>query len=202
MNSLNQYWQDSFGGSRCDLFEGLVSRYSEPHRYYHNIEHIRKCLSFLGEFSVTNIRVCSAFIWYHDAVYIPFSSSNEEDSARLAVHELNGLLTKSEIDLVEKYILSTKNHRSDPSDEDQSLLLDIDMSILGSNEAEYLEYRNQIFDEYFPDGYPDDFDKFKVGRSKFIRSVLLNPIYSTKVMGERFESQARKNLEMELLSYQ
>ncbi len=67
-------------------YEGLVSRYSEPQRHYHNLAHIAECLvefDSARELAKGPVPVELA-IWFHDAIYDPNAADNEERSAELA----------------------------------------------------------------------------------------------------------------------
>ena len=64
----------------------LLQAYSEKHRHYHNKCHIDAVLKHL-ENSISlagNPYEVELALWFHDAVYKPFSSSNELDSANWA----------------------------------------------------------------------------------------------------------------------
>lgn len=67
-------------------FEKLVAAYAESCRAYHTDEHIQACLSHLDRVEGQALRPeeIELALWFHDAVYKPLSSSNEEDSAQWA----------------------------------------------------------------------------------------------------------------------
>ncbi len=79
-------------GNGRQIFEQLAAEYNEPTRTYHNIEHLRHCLTELEE----NIALAhrpvevEAALWFHDAVYVPGDPDNEDQSARLAETALRG----------------------------------------------------------------------------------------------------------------
>lgn len=71
------------------------------------------------------------------------------------------------------------------------LLLDVDLSILGSNLAGFLAYDEQIKREYA--WVPDDV--FDERRAELLEGLLRRePLYLTAALRSRFESQARINL--------
>src|SRR4051794_22476684 len=68
------------------VFDRLVAAYSEPHRHYHNLEHIAEMLRVvdrLSKFAADPDAVRLA-VWFHDAVYDPRAKDNEKLSAILA----------------------------------------------------------------------------------------------------------------------
>ena len=65
--------------------------YAEPHRHYHSERHHDDCLRLLDEvrdLSEREQRLLRWAILWHDAVYEPEVSDNEERSAELALREL------------------------------------------------------------------------------------------------------------------
>ena len=69
------------GESEC--FDALLAAYSEKHRHYHTIKHIDHCLRELdGAKSLAHDPAeVELALWFHDAIYDPHSSKNEERSA-------------------------------------------------------------------------------------------------------------------------
>ena len=61
----------------------VIDQYLEPHRHYHNINHISNMLSNVHVYNlsaVDKIKLHMAIL-YHDIVYDPESNVNEENSA-------------------------------------------------------------------------------------------------------------------------
>lgn len=180
-----------------DSFGYLVSRYSEPHRKYHNLSHIEDCLVKFDQMRdlTENDAAVELAIWFHDIVYDPLSRTNEEDSADafraiMTPFALSETLCQS----VKELILSTK-HSSMPGTIDAAVLHDVDLSILGSQGDVYLDYCRRIREEY--SGYADE--PYREGRSLFLRKVLgMEWIFCTSRGRERFEKRARDNMGQEL----
>jgi predicted metal-dependent HD superfamily phosphohydrolase/GNAT superfamily N-acetyltransferase len=175
------------------VYQELVSRYSEPHRHYHDLRHIAECLS---EFDAARklagepVAVELA-IWFHDAIYDTHASDNEERSAELAkrcIVEAGGSvdLAKS----VAVLVLATKAH--DPSLHlDAPLLVDVDLSILGQRKERFEEYEAQIRREY--DWVPQAM--FAEKRAEILERFLgRQRIYSTEHFYAKYETRARANL--------
>jgi hypothetical protein len=70
----------------AETYDALVAAYSERQRHYHTAEHIDHRLRELD--SVPGLANDAAEVelalWFHDAVYNPYASANEERSADLA----------------------------------------------------------------------------------------------------------------------
>src|SRR6478609_6115457 len=87
-------------------------------------------------------------IWFHDAIYDPTASDNEEKSADLAARCLaGGQLDPLFSDRVQQLILVTKTHDPEPGT-DLALMVDIDLAILGSSWGRFAEYERAIRQEY------------------------------------------------------
>lgn len=180
-----------------DSFGYLVSRYSEPHRKYHDLSHIQDCLAKFDQMRdlTENVVAVELAIWFHDIVYDPLSRTNEEDSAEtfravMAPYALSEVLCRTVCDL----ILSTR-HVSAPETIDAAVLHDVDLSILGSESDAYLNYCRCIREEY--SGYADD--PYREGRAQFLRKMLgMEWIYCTAHGRDRYEPRARQNLVREL----
>jgi predicted metal-dependent HD superfamily phosphohydrolase len=170
-----------------DLLNDLLRRYGEPHRSYHNLSHIESLLSLLEPHPVAEQAALELAVWFHDAVYDTTRGDNEEKSAEVAWRALEPLdaeLARRVGDMV----LATKAHLSD--DPTTQLLLDADLSILGSEGRVYQRYSRAIRQEYAwmpPEAY-------QAGRLRVLRSFLSRPkIYVTQVF-RGLEAAARANL--------
>lgn len=184
-------------GDAAPVFARLTALYSQPHRAYHNLRHIADCLK---EFEAARA-LCERAdevelaLWFHDAIYDPRAKENEEQSARLAREVIQGAALPAEFgDHVEALILATK-HNAPPRENDARLIVDIDLAILGQDEARFDEYETAIRKEY--DWVPEA--QFKTGRSAILRSFLVRPrIYSTDFFRDMYEARARRNLDRSL----
>jgi predicted metal-dependent HD superfamily phosphohydrolase len=174
------------------IYDDLVKRYGEPHRHYHNLRHISLCLQELTE-------ACShtdhpfeveLAVWFHDAVYDPRRSDNEESSARYAQRTLSKLIQEEPLERVISLILATR-HTEPPRSNDERLIADIDLAILGRPTKEYQEYEDGIRQEY--SWVPED--RFKAGRAEVLARFLAREhIYHTDHFREKYEENARANL--------
>jgi predicted metal-dependent HD superfamily phosphohydrolase len=129
---------------RCrPLLDDLVARYNAPDRHYHTLDHLCAVLDTIQAIAgpTPGIPLLAA-AWFHDAVYDPQAVDNEERSAALARDRLKPVeAAGSVLGEIERLILLTKTHRCPPDDRDGLVLLDADLSVLGSAEADYMRTR-------------------------------------------------------------
>jgi predicted metal-dependent HD superfamily phosphohydrolase len=130
-------------------------------------------------------------LWFHDAVYEPFSATNEEDSAEWAADWLQE--RGAELPLIARitdHILDTKSHDT-PENLDGQFMLDIDLSILGTAPEIYDVFETNIRREYrrVP-GFI-----FRKKRKAILEGFSTRErIYATEYFHEKLEGQARENL--------
>jgi predicted metal-dependent HD superfamily phosphohydrolase len=204
LQTLKADWQHTlapYGGAAGrgeTLFNRLVELYSESARAYHNLSHIRALLQLSARYKavIDNHPAIFFAIWFHDAIYNTLASDNEEQSAELAVQELTWLAAPDhDIALVEKMILATKHHAAEGLPDDGKLFLDFDLSILGREAVIYNAYSRAIRMEY--QWAPEAL--YRQGRAKVLGSFLQREkLYYSPQLAERFEAQARRNIENEL----
>jgi len=177
----------------ADIYKQLRAHYAEPHRAYHNFNHIDACLRHLDTVrdQLTDPKAVEMAIWYHDVIYDTHSGDNEEQSANFASETLAELNLPDETrSLVHKLILVTK-HPSVPGTGDERYLLDIDLSILGASPTVFDQYEKQIRQEYH--WVPETV--YKERRSEVLQAFLEQPvIYHTEVFFSEREELARQNL--------
>lgn len=179
------------------LYDDLVFRYTNG-RVYHGLNHIVDCIDKYNKikhllFDCTSVILA---LLYHDIVYNTRSSENELRSAEYMKIILTPTFDADKIDKVYRYILATKEH-GDTSDMDLKYLLDIDMSILGSRQKDFMKYDRLIAQEY--DWL---FESYPAQRVKFLEKTLKNgPIFKTILFSKKYERQAQQNLKMSLNYY-
>lgn len=181
-------------GGGLSIFTHLVAAYSEPARAYHTAEHILDCLAQLdlGHGRSGRLDEVEAAIWFHDAVYVPGSSANEDRSAHLAQTALLACAAPPETSRrIAELVLATR-HLTVPRDPDAQLLCDIDLSILGREPAIFDEFERRIRREYH--WVPDP--AYRTARSEVLTGFLSRRrIYQTGYFRDRYERQAKANLE-------
>ena len=179
---------------RDDIYGELVSAYTAPDRHYHDIRHIAHCLSeFDGVRHLAhNPQALEVAIWFHDVVYDGRQKDNEEQSAEVAAAALRKLgASENFIHEVQQLILFTR-HDVEPTTDDGKLMADIDLASLALAPERFDENSRRIRSEYLHVPEPD----FLRGRNDMLGGLLKRPrIYYTDVFHDRYEGQARENLE-------
>lgn len=189
----------------------LLRCWSEPHRHYHDLQHLDEVLQAVesltaaGETDTVGARLARVAGWYHDAAYDPSAApgSNEHRSAALARDHLNALgVAPGNVDVVEALILMTVDHDAagDPPvlasrRHTAAVLHDADLWILASPERRYREYSGQVRAEYVH--VPDDL--FVRGRAAILGGFARREhLYRTRHARTHWEPRARTNLLAEL----
>ncbi len=96
-------------------------------------------------------------------------------------------------DNIVQLIIETKTHK--PSNEENKLFLDADLTVLGASEKEYKTYLQNVRREY---AIYDDV-RYAKGRKKVLKHFLAKEkIYESSHFYERYEVKARENLAWEL----
>ena len=136
--------------------------WQETHRFYHTEKHLQTLLSDIESLekqetlSENEANILKIVAYFHDIVYDPKSSDNEEKSAvffrKYAPNHPN-------TELIAQIILDTKYHIS--NDKLSQIFCDLDMKIVkNSSISELLEWEKAIFKEY--QFY--DYAMYKMGR--------------------------------------
>ncbi|MFD3571836.1 hypothetical protein [Streptomyces sp. NPDC058667] len=179
----------------------LLSRWSEPQRRYHTVDHLRAVLDRIDELTDLGgeggeLELVRLAAWLHDAVYRPDRSENEERSAVLAEKALTEAgLTAHEVTEVARLVRLTTTHDPSPGDLNGETLCDADLAILATTPDTYRGYTEAVREEYA--FVPDD--AFRTGRAAILRHLLDLPrLFRTPYGAAAWEGRARENLEREL----
>ena len=93
-------------------------------------------------------------------------------------------------------LITFTRHAAEPVGIDAQVLVDADLSILGAQPARFREYEAQVRSEY---GWVPD-AMFRSTRAKILKEFLARPhLYCTAHFRERYEAQARRNLQHSLV---
>jgi predicted metal-dependent HD superfamily phosphohydrolase len=191
-------WRDLLG--RCggnadatDAYPRLLAAYRRPDRFYHAAAHIGDCLHWLDQSRSTAGRPdeVELALWFHDAVYDPHASDNEERSAAWASDSLEAAgIDRAVRGRVHDLILATK-HNAPPTAGDAEVIVDIDLSILGRDPDTFSAYDGAIAKEYA--WVP--WEQYRAGRTAVLDGFLRRAaIFRTEFFRERFEDRARRNI--------
>ncbi|WP_190160782.1 HD domain-containing protein [Streptomyces litmocidini] len=179
----------------------LLSRWAEPQRRYHTVTHLRAVLDRIDELADQGgeggeLELVRLAAWFHDAVYRPDRSENEERSAALAEKALTEAgLTPREVTEVARLVRLTTTHDPAPGDLNGETLCDADLAVLATGPDAYRGYAAAVREEY--SFVPAD--AFREGRATVLRRLLSLPrLFRTPYGAAAWEGRARENLEREL----
>lgn len=183
--------------------DNLLARWREPQRHYHTLTHLTAVLGHIDgplEQYADAPDLVRLAAWFHDAVYLPERSENEERSARLAERALAeaGLPADATAE-VARLVRLTVGHDPAGDDRNGQVLCDADLAILAAPPSAYAAYTAAVREEYH--FVPND--AFRSGRAAVLRRLLELPrLFRTPYGREHWEATARYNLraELEMLS--
>jgi predicted metal-dependent HD superfamily phosphohydrolase len=182
--------------------EDLLGRWEERQRYYHTVRHLAAVLDRVDELAghAADPDAVRLAAWFHDAVYRPDRSENEERSAQLAERALpEAGLPDATTAEVARLVRLTVTHVPEPGDTNGETLCDADLAVLAGSPEEYAHYASSVRQEY---GFVPD-ELFREGRAAVLRQLLdLPQLFRTPHGREHWERTARHNMrgELELLS--
>jgi predicted metal-dependent HD superfamily phosphohydrolase len=192
--------RDGAGPEPSAYGEQLLRRWSEPQRRYHTVRHLAAVLAAVDALAAggtaADTDVVRLAAWFHDAVYAPDRSENEERSARLAERVLRELGVPEPVRArTARLVRLTVDHDPAPGDADGELLCDADLAVLGGSPQEYASYAAAVREEYA--FVPDD--AFRAGRAAVLRQLLALPaLFRTPAAVSGYEARARANMAAEL----
>jgi len=179
------------------LERALRAAYAEPSRAYHHFGHVEEVLREHASVPCFEDPVATALaVLFHDAVYLPGRTDNEERSASLA----RGLIVEhlprwsDKVLRVETLIRLTARHgHLEPGDLDldAKLFLDCDMAILGAPQDRFDDYDRAIRVEHA--AVPDP--AYRAGRGAFLTRLLEKErLFLSELFHDRLDEPARANL--------
>ncbi len=180
----------------------VVAHYNEPHRRYHDLRHVVAVVDRVTALatqpdvtlhapSVGDLRLAA---WFHDVIYDPTAADNEAQSAAFASASLDRLnISQLRTTSIASLIEMTSSHR--PGSDAEAILADADLWTLGGPPDQYFDYGSLIRQEY---SHVSE-EQWQRGRGQFIQTFLTRPhIFHTPMGRRERETQARRNLELEL----
>lgn len=182
-------------GSAEKMVDTLIARYAETHRAYHTWEHIVECIKeaealYGKDVWVTKPELMMAIL-FHDVVYDPHSHTNEKDSRKTMEEMLStsGAPQKFIVRVGELIMVTT--HKNIAVVDDEALIVDIDLSVLGKPWERFYHYEVQIRQEY----HFVPCHEFVKGRVNILKGFLSRDrIYTTDYFHTKYERVARRNL--------
>lgn len=167
----------------------IMERHGEPHRHYHTLRHIDLMLRRIPDDHAFAREMCVATL-FHDIVYEPAQSDNEEQSLAVFQSAARIFANDMRVDtaLVSEMILATKSHhfRDEVSASDLAvnLLLKADLSILWHPEPHVYEwYAKGVRQEFsfVPEG------AFREARARILTGLRDDLLRSGKLTVEESE---------------
>jgi predicted metal-dependent HD superfamily phosphohydrolase len=210
LDALRFRWTRALEGARATAAgpdpapyaDNLLARWQEPQRHYHTLTHLTAVLERVDalEAYAADPDVVRLAAWFHDAVYLPDRSENEERSARLAERALpEAGVPEHKTAEVARLVRLTVTHDPADDDPDGQVLCDADLAILAAPPSTYAAYTAAVREEYH--FVPND--AFRTGRAAILRQLLDLPrLFRTPYGQAEWEATARYNLgaELEILS--
>ena len=185
--------------------DALIHAWSRWPRRYHDATHLLACIRHWRSVAAQcdDPQAVGLALWFHDAVYWPWSKTNERRSADWARRFILGQglppdRARDLADRVDRYIMATQHHDGELHG-DERWVVDIDLAILGQPPQVYDAFEQGVRREYrwVPQA------AYVAGRSKVLRSFLERPrLYATDWFHHRLDAPARANLGRALASLQ
>lgn len=202
---LKKYWLvNRFANSETAnlCFCRLLQHYSNPDRYYHNLDHLKDLFVHFetSKFKLANPDWVVLAIFYHDAIYEVKRSDNELVSAAYAQKDMTALgFSERETRAVVQMIEATAKHFPPPdTSRDLRYFLDFDLAILGAEQEVYAAYAKKIRQEYAI--YPDEV--YQEGRKNVLEKLSnRDQLFQTQDYFELYEKKARENIQWEIGNY-
>lgn len=182
----------------------LRRRYAEPQRAYHTWTHIEALLAMFSEVrpQLHDAQAVFYAILFHDAIYDPTRTDNEDRSADLLQSLGTNILDEHTKAAAVRLIMATKTHAI-PSglplseSNDMAIFLDMDLSILAAPTDEFDRYEKNIGIEYRH--VPADI--FRSSRARILQEFISRDHLFLSAWGkERFQAVAKVNLARSLRS--
>lgn len=129
----------------------IIARWQEPHRYYHNLEHLDFLIDKIDKLYEQQAIDEAAYrqllmtAYFHDVVYDPRKQDNERQSAAFWVQQCQP--SHPECELIRQMILDTESHKG--QSELSKVFCDLDMYIVRNAVFfELLDWERKIFKEF------------------------------------------------------
>ena len=185
--------------------QGLLDRWDQPDRHFHNLRHLADVLGRVDELSQEThdpdlVRLAA---WYHGAIfdaknnatYANKGGEDESASAALASAELTSLgVPEQAVRRVAYLVNALVRHAPDASDFDCAVLCDADLAMLAAEPQRYKEYLRDVRDEYAHIPKPD----YVRARIAILTKLLDRRSLFSSPLGAAWEEPARQNLDAEL----
>ncbi len=165
-------------------------------RAYHNLEHIQYCISAFfkhkEKLAITDEKSLLCAILFHD--FYMQTGNDEEKSAQLGFEVAQKYGKGINPETVKRLILATKHDEEKNLQNDEIIIHDLDLLILG-DKGKYNNYAKNVRGEYAH--IPDKL--FNKGRCDFLTSMIKkDQIFIHPHFQNNYEKQAKINMNNEL----
>ena len=194
---LKNKWDALFkeGTDNNLIFTQIIDKYMERGlTAYHTVEHLAHMFQLLDFASpgmtLEEKQELSLAIFYHDS----FQDEREsKDFMRRSLTRARGI--KGDIDKIAQLILATDGHEH-TGEFFTDLLIDLDLSILGSEPGGYEGYMMSLSEEFVPEMGEEAYKSARLG---FLKKMMARDnIFMNKVFVDAFEYLARANMSDEI----
>jgi pantetheine-phosphate adenylyltransferase len=163
-------YQNTLRDYGVEKVDEIISFWRQSHRYFHSERHLRYLVEEIeriygqGEIKADEKDSLIVTAFFHDLVYDPTRTDNEEQSAEMLSKFAKPNHPK--VDYIRDIILDTKSHI--PKSNLSKIFCDIDMHIVTKSDfTELLEWEMQIFKEY----QYLDYQYYKIARLNLLRKI-------------------------------
>lgn len=174
------------------ILDELIAAYGEKQRAYHSVQHLYACLSLHPSIQseLNDPSAVALALWFHDAIYNPQAPDNELKSAELFEQLMAQDLLPDTLAKIKRWILATQKHAL-TDETDLQFLLDIDLAILAAPPERFIQYEQQIQQEY---AWVDP-EVYAIKRKEVLMHFYQSePLYQTAYFQKNFELNAKQNL--------
>lgn len=196
-NRFQLLWSRCLVDSAIDesaiIHQQLMDSYNEPQRYYHTLDHIEHCLSLFDKISskLQSPHALELAIWFHDVVYQPGATNNEQLSADQFMQTTKKRFDDSLRNTVYQHIMATLHLHSEMNHADTKYMVDIDLSSFGLPWPEFIHDSENLRREMAHLSNEDYCRK----QSAFQQALMDRPrFFRSDYFYQNYESQARQNL--------
>ena len=165
---LYQQYAEVFQAYGIQDLKILSDYWNEPHRYYHNEEHLAFLIQEIeklfqsGEVNQEERDVLLMSAYYHDVIYDPTCQDNEAKSAELFIQQADSHPNTA---LVKQIILDTQYHEAE--EKLSKIFSELDMKVVSqSSFTELLAWEQKIFKEY----QYVDYALYRMGRLEILKA--------------------------------
>lgn len=176
MKNIYETYKDIIvGGFSLETWDDIINRWNEPHRYYHNINHLNHILNqfriLYENNSISKNEYDKLVItsFFHDVIYNPKVTDNEQQSVNYFLDKCfeKNIASDDFKKEITQIILDTGS-RNTPTNNLSYIFWEIDNSILSSSISELIDVERKIFKEFQWVSY----EKYKEARINFINSCI------------------------------